>query len=93
MDKGYFSNESGLVLASSVMRVDNERKFPIMIINSTNKTFKLCRGCVVGKAECIQSENIIVLTERLPEVNEISESDLLAMLMYRQSTGKGFLGF
>ena len=49
-----------------------------MMINSTNKTFKLCRGCVVGKAECIQSENITILTERPPKVNEISGSDLLA---------------
>ena len=78
VDKGYLSHEPGLTLTNSVVKITNEGKFPVMIVNNTNKTFRLRRGCVVGKAECLPSENIVSMSSQAAEIDEISESDLLA---------------
>ena len=72
VDKGYLSQEPGLMLANTVMKLHDQRTFPVMIVNTTNKTYHLHRGCVVGRAECIPSENVA------SDINEISKSDLLA---------------
>jgi hypothetical protein len=42
------------MLNNAVIKIDKTRKFPIMIVNNTNKTFTLRRGCIIGKLEAIQ---------------------------------------
>lgn len=78
VDKGYLSHEPGLMLANTVMKLHDQRAFPVMIVNSTNKTYHLRMGCVVGRAECIPSENVIHMNNCASGINEISKSDLLA---------------
>ena len=48
------------------------------MVNNTNKTFRLRRGCAVGKAECLPSENIVSMSSQAADIDGISESDLLA---------------
>ena len=74
----YTCHEPGLTLKNSVVNITNEGKFPVMIVNNTNKTFRLHRGCVVGKAECLPSENTVSMSSQAAEIDAISESDLLA---------------
>ena len=62
------------MLEDSVMKVNEKRTFPIMIVNETNKTFRLRRGCVVGKAEQVPSESVIEINHQPSEVSEVSES-------------------
>ena len=74
IDRGYLSHEPGLMLEDSVMKVNEKRTFPIMIVNETNKTFRLRRGCVIGKAEQVPSESVIEINHQPSEVSEVSES-------------------
>ena len=58
IDTGYISSEPGLTLSNAVIKIDKTRQFPIMIVNNTDKTFTLRRGCIIGKIEAIQEESI-----------------------------------
>lgn len=78
IDKGYLSSEPGLTLTNAVVNIDNDGSLPVMITNATNKTFRLRRGCVVGRASCLSSENLVSMSSQIDEVNEPLESDLLA---------------
>ena len=57
-DKTGISNEPGLMLTNAVVEVSRNQRFPIEIINNTNKMFKLNRGCVIGKIEPIEECNL-----------------------------------
>ena len=58
IDTGYISSEPSLMLSNAVIKIDKTRQFPIMIVNDTDKTFTLRRGCIIGKIEAIQEESI-----------------------------------
>jgi hypothetical protein len=58
IDTGYISSEPGLMLSNAVIKRDKTRPFPIMIVNDTDQTFTLRRGCIIGKIEAIQEESI-----------------------------------
>ena len=58
---GFVEREPGLLVTNTIAENKN-KKIPIQICNHTNRTFKLRKGNVVGKAErvnvsCIQSVN------------------------------------
>ena len=58
---GFMEREPGLLVTNTIAENKN-KKIPIQICNHTNRTFKLRKGNVVGKAErvnvsCIQSVN------------------------------------
>ena len=44
VDKGYLSHEPGFMLANTVMRLHDQRTFPVMIANSTNKNISSPQG-------------------------------------------------
>lgn len=54
IDTGYISSEPSLMLSNAVIKIDKTRQFPIIIVNDTDKTFTLRRGCI----EAIQEESI-----------------------------------
>ncbi|CAC5422638.1 unnamed protein product [Mytilus coruscus] len=56
---GYVSTEPGLMISNTVVNFHKNRKFPLMIVNNTNKTVKLRRGCVVGKASHVGEINLV----------------------------------
>ncbi|CAC5416202.1 unnamed protein product [Mytilus coruscus] len=56
---GYVSTEPGLMISNTVVNFNKNRKFPLMIVNNTNKTVKLRRGCVVGKASHVGEINLV----------------------------------
>ena len=68
IDTGYVSTEPGLMVGNSVVKMNKLRQLPIMIVNNTDKTFTLKRGCIVGKIEAIQEENIA-------SVNNVQKSE------------------
>ena len=63
-DKTGISNEPGLMLTNAVVEVSRNQRFPIEIINNTNKMFKLNRGCVIGKIEPIEECNLTSVQQR-----------------------------
>ena len=59
IETGYITSEPGLMVSNSVVKMDNSRQVPIMIVNNTDKTFNLKRGCILGKVESIQEVDIV----------------------------------
>ena len=49
IENGYVGTEPGLMIANIIVKPNKTGKFPVMIINNTNKTLKLKKGCVIGK--------------------------------------------
>ncbi|CAC5410709.1 Transposon Ty3-I Gag-Pol polyprotein,Transposon Ty3-G Gag-Pol polyprotein [Mytilus coruscus] len=47
------------MISNTVVDFNKNRKFPLMIVNNTNKTVKLRRGCVVGKASHLEEINVV----------------------------------
>lgn len=58
IDKGVLSQEPGLALNDAIIKFNRSSKFPVLITNSSNKTFKLKRGTVIGKIEPIKEQNL-----------------------------------
>ena len=46
------------MITNLVIKVGKNQRFPLMIMNSTNKTIKLNRGCRVAKIEPIEECNL-----------------------------------
>jgi len=50
-----------------------------MIVNNTNRTYRLKRGCVVGKIEFVAAQNVVAMTKKLKEEQDF-ENDIFADL-------------
>ena len=48
-DKGFLAEEPGVIVTNTLVKHSAQRKFPLLIVNNTNKTIKIKRGCVVGQ--------------------------------------------
>ena len=70
-DSGYISSEPGLMISNAVVKMNKNREVPILIVNNTDKTFNLNRGCIVGKLEVIEETNIASINE----INKSKEND------------------
>ena len=46
---GFFSHEPGLMVTNSIGKLKSNRVLPIMIVNTTNKTYTVKKGCRVAK--------------------------------------------
>ena len=56
---GFLSYEPGLMVTNSIAKVHQNRFIPVMIVNNTNKTFTIRKGCPVAKIEQIQGQAIM----------------------------------
>ena len=61
VDSGFISTEPGLMVGNSLVNWNNNRRFPLMITNNTNKTIRLKRGCVIGYAPPISKQNVATI--------------------------------
>ena len=70
------SQEPGLVLINSIVRINKSGKFPVFIMNHTNKTIKIKKGNAMGKIEDVKQCNFIdiktVMGNQLTEQKKIS---------------------
>jgi hypothetical protein len=57
-DKGFISEEPGLMIGSVVAKTKPSRRIPVLVVNNTNKTYKLKRGCVIGRINVIDDKSI-----------------------------------
>ena len=53
------------MVANTVVKPNKQRKFPILIVNNTNRTIKLKKGCVVGKAELVYEQNMVTVKDKI----------------------------
>ncbi|VDI37074.1 Hypothetical predicted protein [Mytilus galloprovincialis] len=78
LDDGHLSEEPGIVVFSAVAKLSDSRKIPIMLINQTNKHFKLKRGEVMGRGEGVKTQNISTLNVNKDQL--VKESSLSSNL-------------
>lgn len=64
-DTGFVAKEPGLLITNTVVNI--KRKIPVSIVNSTNKTFHLKKGNVIGRLTTVDQGDI--------SVNEVSNDD------------------
>ena len=58
-DKGFISEEPGLSISDGLIKLNRSRIIPVQINNTTGRTYRLKRGCVIGKLEQIAEENLV----------------------------------
>ena len=66
LEPGCISNEPGITLKESVNTVKSPYRIPVLIINETNKSYRLRRGSVIGKARPLNSQDILAIDEDEP---------------------------
>ena len=72
-NKGYLSTEPSLKLQETIVKVDQRKRFPVLISNNSNKTYRIRKGNVIGKLEEILEENLVTTEKR---VNIDKEDDV-----------------
>ena len=58
IDAGCIQDEPGLRLREAVNTAKTPHKIPVMIVNETNKCYRLRRGSVIGKARLLDTNEI-----------------------------------
>ena len=58
IEQSFINNEPGLQVSNSVIKLNRSRCFPVHITNNTGRTYRLRKGCVIGKVELVNEENI-----------------------------------
>lgn len=69
IDKSFINDEPGLMIGSAVARMKS-RKVPVLLVNNTNKTYKVKRGCVIGRIHAIDETSIelsTMITVKIPK--------------------------
>jgi len=54
-------DEPGITIQGAVSNVSNSQKIPVMIVNQTNKFYKLKRGNVVGKVKTLNPQDLLIV--------------------------------
>jgi hypothetical protein len=53
IDRCFITNEPGLMIGNVIAETKSSRRIPVLKVNNTNKTFKLKRGCVIGRISVV----------------------------------------
>ena len=70
IDHGYVATEPVLMVSNSIAMINVSRKIPIMVVNNTNKTFKLKRGCSIARVENINDQKVFSVTAVNKNIDE-----------------------
>lgn len=60
---GFLSHEPGLMVTNSIGKLKSNRVLPIMIVNTTNKTYTVRKGCPVAKVEQLRGQDIMSVSK------------------------------
>ncbi|VDI43801.1 Hypothetical predicted protein [Mytilus galloprovincialis] len=66
------------MVANSVANINEKRQMPVLIVNTTNRTYKFRRGIAIGRASPVLEENVVSLesTQEHSEIENVFETDL-----------------
>ena len=92
VETNFIGSEPGLMVSNSVAKLNNGRTIPIMVVNNTNRTVKLSRGCVIAKMEAINQKQVNSLDSikgkaALPDKTDWA-SDIEVPEKYQQQVGR-----
>ncbi|CAG2243917.1 unnamed protein product [Mytilus edulis] len=75
VDSGYINSEAGLLVSNSVTKIHKANNIPVLMLNNTNKTICLNRGCVVGKVSDINTNDVSCVTKDGQTIESIDISN------------------
>ena len=73
LSSGYTSKFSGVSVANALVRIDKSRRSPLLIMNNTNQTVTLKRGCPI--AWFTKASSITEITMLDKQKNRISKEE------------------
>ncbi|MCG8033371.1 MAG: DDE-type integrase/transposase/recombinase [Candidatus Thiodiazotropha taylori] len=62
-DTGFLGHEPGLMVTNSVAKMSGNRFIPVLLVNSTNKTYTVKKGCPIAKVELVQGQTISLVDQ------------------------------
>ena len=74
VDDSFVSKEPGLMLGNALAKTKPSRAIPVLLINNTNKTFRLRRGCIIGRINVVDEGAIASITKE--EAKDSTSQDL-----------------
>lgn len=94
-DKGFMANEPGVMLAKTVVRRNRNGHYSVLVVNNTNKTVRVKRRCVIGKAETLEEVHAFTVGSAMTrsdhakekhqiDLSEIDASDSITLTLYYQ---------
>lgn len=69
IEEGFLSFEPGVMITNSVGKVLPNNEVAVMIVNNTNKTFTLKKGCVIAKVSKIDECHISAVDKEVKQVS------------------------
>jgi hypothetical protein len=69
-DQGFIADKPGLMVYDATVEKSQDQAFPVLVENGTNKTYKIKRGCVLGKVESVKSINSVDNTKHSVQDNQ-----------------------
>ena len=60
-ERSFLKQEPGLLTAEAIVRPGVRGDFPVLLVNTTNKTFRVKRGQVMGKVEAVKTTEIAAI--------------------------------
>ena len=88
MDTGCIQDEPGLHIRESINTAKTPHKIPVMIINETNKCYRLKRGSVIGKARSLDTceiNNVEPMEVDEPEEPQDDLKEIQVPLQHRRN--------
>ena len=72
---GFLNYEPGLMIASSVAKMNTNRIIPVLLTNNTNKTFTIKKGRPLAKIEKITSQSVMSVTDCTKKLDLCQEQE------------------
>ena len=66
---GFLGHEPGLMVTNSVAKMSGNRFIPVLVVNSTNKTYTIKKGCPIAKVEQVQGQTIMEVSQCTNKAN------------------------
>ena len=51
IEKGFMGNQPGLTVSVSIAKMSKNRRLPILVMNNTDQTVSLSKGCLIAKVD------------------------------------------
>ncbi len=58
LDNGYLSQEPGLMIPNTIVKLTASRHLSVMIVNSANKSFTVKKGCSLARIQAVPDATI-----------------------------------
>ena len=76
MEKVFMGNQAGLMVSNSIAKMPQKSSLPIFVVNSTNQTVSLSKGCLIAQVEPVISSRIERVINLVKKNGDGSEWDM-----------------